>query len=151
MLENYLFDLSVTELHRQILVFICHVVLNTLPQFHRTLNACVVLSQTRSKGSDCKDYCRTPFKTTPFKSHPCHFFRESYVHLVPILSSITNQWLESGSMPSQLTETTVFPILKNPRLGTDDLNIYWPISNCPICLKYHWKGCCLPISIQDEK
>uniref|UniRef100_A0A8C6UHQ5 Reverse transcriptase domain-containing protein n=1 Tax=Neogobius melanostomus TaxID=47308 RepID=A0A8C6UHQ5_9GOBI len=55
--------------------------------------------------------------------------------LIPLITSIINTSLTSGSVPSPLKLASITPLLKKPGLNPDNLDNFRPISNLPLLSK----------------
>eukprot|EP00057_Strongylocentrotus_purpuratus_P003147 XP_003726023.1 PREDICTED: RNA-directed DNA polymerase from mobile element jockey-like [Strongylocentrotus purpuratus] len=62
---------------------------------------------------------------------PAQVFRQCMEELLPAITDITNQSLQSGVFPEALKSSVIIPTLKKPSLDPDCLRNYRPISNLP--------------------
>ena len=72
-----------------------------------------------------------PVKSCLLDSLPVAVFREVYMTMIPLLTTIVNQSLTTAQMPSVIKEAMITPILRKPQLDQDllisHLNFPFPI------------------------
>ena len=90
-------------------------------------------------GTSTNELCRlianAPNKQCELDPVPTWLLKECATDLAPLLMDILNKSLWSGEVSNALKKSTVTPILKKPKLDTDDLANYHPVSNLPFISK----------------
>ena len=62
---------------------------------------------------------------------PAYVFKKCLDILLPSLTDLTNQSLQTGTFPSSLKSALIIPTLKSPSVDPETLKNYRPISNLP--------------------
>ena len=62
---------------------------------------------------------------------PTSFIKQHASVLIPAITNITNESVRSGSVPFDLKEAVIKPLLKKPGLDNSNLSKYRPVSNLP--------------------
>ena len=71
---------------------------------------------------------------------PTSFIKQHASVMIPVITNITNESLRSVSVPFDLKEAVIKPLLKKQVLDISNLSNYRPVSN-PIPLEDHGEGC----------
>ena len=104
------------------------------------MNDASSVSQLSSFSLTDEDEIRRLVGTSPNKSCdldplPTWLLKENINTFLPVLTSIVNTSLSSGSFPSTIKDAIVTPILKKPSLDKNDYKNYRPVSNVPFLSK----------------
>ena len=66
---------------------------------------------------------------------PTSFIKQHASVMIPVITNITNESLRSGSVPFDLKEAVIKPLLKKQGLDISNLSNYRPVSNLPFLSK----------------
>ena len=66
---------------------------------------------------------------------PTSFIKQHASVMIPVITNITNESLRNGSVPFDLKEAVIKPLLKKQGLDISDLSNYHPVSNLPFLSK----------------
>ena len=66
---------------------------------------------------------------------PTSLMKQCLNDVVPLATVIINVSLSTGSVPKQLKQPVVIPLLKKPGLDTNDLKHFRPVANLPFLSK----------------
>ena len=71
----------------------------------------------------------SPNKSCGLDPLPTWLLKDNITTFLPVLVSMVNTSLASGSFPSTLKDAIVSPVLKKPSLDKNDYKNYRPVSN----------------------
>ena len=102
---------------------------NTTPDEHIPLN--ITLDQFRPASQQEIHTIIMTFnnKSCELDPLPTWLLKQCTEELLPLISAIINNSLESGVFPSQCKNAIIRPLLKKQGLDADDLKNYRPVSN----------------------
>ena len=78
---------------------------------------------------------KPPTKSCPLDPIPTGLLKASIDSLIPLITCIVNESLESGTVCGVLKQAIVTPLLKKPNLDSNMLKNYRPVSNLPFISK----------------
>ena len=71
----------------------------------------------------------SPTKSCEMDPLPTHLLKQCLDELAPVITCIVNKSLVAATLLASLKHATVKPLLKKPRLDTNEFNNFRPISN----------------------
>ena len=114
-------------------MLIYHIILKTF-----LISKLQFFSSYKKKFSLCIDQClvlKSPTKSCALDPIPTWLLKACTDSLVPLVTRIVNESLESGTVCDILKQAVVTPLLKKPNLDSNMLKNYRPLSNLPFISK----------------